>query len=139
MSRDGSTEQDFAGKRRLFRLGWDELVSLQEARDAGPFFILNRLLSGTWRLEDITETIRCGLIGSGVDAPKARILVSRHVEASPPMMHLVLAQKILGAGLMGAADEDDVGKKSEAAEATGETLHSPTENSASPPSTVTEQ
>ena len=137
MSRDGSTEQDFAGERRLFRLAWDDLVALQESRDAGPFVILNRLIAGTWRLEDIAETIRCGLIGSGMEAPKARSLVINHVEKKPPMMHLVLAQTVLGAGVYGAADEENVGKKSVADETTGETPHSPTESSASPPSTET--
>ena len=139
MSRDGSTEQDFAGKRRLFRLGWGELVALQEARDAGPFLVLNRLLSGTWRMEDIAETIRIGLIGGGMPEPAARRLVVNKVEGNVPLENLVLAQRVLAAGLAGAGDEELVGKKSEADGTTEETPRSPTESSDSPPSTETGQ
>lgn len=139
MSRDGSIELDFADGTYRFRLGWGDLVRLQEARDTGPFLLLNRLLNGAWRVEDIAEVIRCGLVGGGLEPHKALGLVRAYVQDRPPLETLVIAQRVLGAGLAGAGEEELVGKKAEAADPEAETPRSRTESSGSPPSTEAER
>lgn len=136
MSRDGSCELVFNGQRTLFRLTWRELMKIQEACDAGPYVILDRLLTGRWRLQDISEVIKWGLIGGGMMQADALDLIETEVQARRPIENLVIAQAVLGAGVVGTPEED-VGKKSEAAKPE-ETNLSPTENSDLPPSSGTE-
>jgi hypothetical protein len=136
MSRDGSCEIAFNGRRTMFKLAWRELMKIQEACDAGPYVVLDRLLSGRWRLQDISEVIKWGLIGAGMPQADALKLVESEVEGRRPLENLIIAQTILGTGLVGAPEED-VGKKSEAASPEEMTL-SQTENSDLPPSSETE-
>jgi hypothetical protein len=138
MSRDGSRLLDFATGTYLFRLGWGELEKIQEACDAGPYVVLDRLVSGRWRVADIRETIRWGLIGGGMSPTEATKLVRDFVESRPPVENLVTAQLVLGASVVGAPEEE-IEKKSEAPNLAGETNPSPTESSGSEPSTETAQ
>jgi hypothetical protein len=105
MSRSAKITAPFAGEEYEFRMAWGDLIKLQEKRDLGPYEITTRLHAGTWRLEDIREVIRIGLIGGGMAVPLAAKLVREHVEGSPGMEHLALAQIIMQAGLVGAPDE----------------------------------
>lgn len=106
MSRDAAIERPFGDNDYVFRIAWGEILKLQEARDTGPYIILDRLLSGRWFVEDIAEVIRVGLIGGGLDPIKARKMVKEFVEARPPVENLELAQRVLGAGMVGAPDEE---------------------------------
>ena len=105
MSRDASITIPFADGDHTFRLAWGELSKLQEACDAGPFVIWSDLLNGRWRIEQISNVIRLGLIGGGMTPGDALQLVKSYVEDRPPMETLALAQGILGAALQGAPDE----------------------------------
>lgn len=134
MSRDGSITSDFADDTYEFRLSWGELIKLQEARDTGPYLVLNRLLNGGWLVQDISDVIRLGLVGGGMEPVKALKLVRSYVEARVPLENLVLAQRVLGAALIGTTEEE-LGKKSEAANHPSE--NSQTESSDLPPSTET--
>ena len=135
MSRDGSCEVVFNGQRTQFKLAWRELMKIQEACDAGPYVVLDRLVSGRWRLQDISEVIKWGLIGAGMPQAEALKLVESEVQGRPPLENLVIAQTVLGAGVVGAPEEE-VGKKSEAASQEGSNL-SRTESSDLPPSSET--
>lgn len=132
MSRDASVIREFADGEYQFRLAWGQLRLLQEACDCGPYLVLDRLHSGRWNVDDISQTIRLGLIGGGMEPVPAMKLVRNYVEDRPPLENLALAQVILGAALVGIAEEE-VGKKSEAANQEEKTL-SPTESSDLPPS-----
>lgn len=105
MSRDARIEMAWADGTYAFRLGWGEFVGLQEACDAGPFVILNRLQSGAWRVQDLSSVIRFGLIGGGLEPTKALTLTRLYVEGRPPTESLLVAEAILTAGLVGAPDE----------------------------------
>lgn len=105
MSRDARVEIDFGDGQHVFRLAWGELVNLQEALDAGPYVILQRLMTNEWRLGDIREVIRYGLIGGGMEPAKALKMVREYVEKRPPIESVPLAQVILSAGLVGAPEE----------------------------------
>lgn len=136
MSRDGSSELPFNGRRTMFKLSWRELMKIQEACDAGPYVVLDRLVSGRWRLQDISEVIKWGLIGAGMPQNDALNLVEAEVEGRPPLENLVIAQKVLGAGVIGTTEEE-VGKKSEAASQGRRKSRSRTGSSDLPPSSPT--
>lgn len=56
----------FADGVYAFALKWGRLQELQEKTDCGPLELYTRLLSGRWRMQDVRETIRLGLIQGGV-------------------------------------------------------------------------
>ncbi|SOC93553.1 Phage tail tube protein, GTA-gp10 [Rhizobium sp. AN5] len=106
MMRDARVTFDWADGTYSFRLAWGQLEELQEKCDAGPYVVLQRLHSGAWRVEDISNIIRLGLIGGGME-PSPALKISRlYVEARPPMENLIPAQAILSAALMGAPEEN---------------------------------
>ena len=105
MSRSAKITAPFAGEEYEFRMAFGDIVRLQEKRDLGPYEITTRLHAGTWRVEDIREVIRIGLIGGGMAVPQAAKLVREHVEGAPIMENLALAQIVMQAGLVGAPDE----------------------------------
>ncbi|MDX0487537.1 gene transfer agent family protein [Sinorhizobium medicae] len=113
MSRDGSCTVPFNGQKTFFKLAWRELMKIQEACDAGPYVVLDRLVSGRWKLQDISEVIKWGLIGGGMPQGEALKLVENEVECRPPLENLAIAQQVLAAGVVGAPEEE-VGKKSAA-------------------------
>jgi hypothetical protein len=129
MSADGTFEGVWAGDERRFRLGIKELIALQERRQSGPMEIVRRLQFGTWRVEDVTETIRIGLIGDGVDGKAARALVEENIAPPNIVVHVMTALAILLCALQGDPD-DPVGKAPAVADAP--------EASASPPPPSTE-
>lgn len=133
MSAHGSVELVFGGDTRTFRLGIAELLALQAKRDSGPMEIVRRLQLGTWRVEDIVETIRIGLIGGGTQTPAeakaAQKLVEENVRPPQITMHVLTALAILLSALQGDPD-DPVGKDGATTDAPGETTASPP-----PPST----
>ncbi|KQX55461.1 MULTISPECIES: gene transfer agent family protein [unclassified Ensifer] len=128
MSRDAQIAFPWADGDYTFRLGWGELEQLQEACDAGPYVILTRLQDDTWRVGDISHTIRLGLVGGGMKMTDALLKVRKYVEARPPTENLLFAQLILSAACVGAPEEN-VGEEGapSPAEENGSTI-SPTES-----------
>lgn len=135
---DGSVELAFAGDLRRFRLGIAELIALQEARNSGPLEIATRLAIGTWLIQDITDTLRIGLIGAlgenppAAEAKKVRELVERTVQPTTLTTHALTARAVLLVALQGVPD-DPVGKEG----ATGETPEADQNASPPPPSIAT--
>ena len=126
MSRDGSITLPFADGPKHFRLAWGELISLQDECKAGPFEIYNRLMTGRWKMAEIANTIRWGLIGGGMKPAEALSFVETYVQSRPPLESLALAQGVLGTGI-GIGVEEAPGE-SEGEGAKGSTT-SPMDNS----------
>lgn len=124
---------DFAGERRTFNLSPIGCIKrLQDACDAGPNHVLNRLFDSTWRQEDLREPIIQGLVGGGMGQREAQALVETWVDPEPKQQFVPLAQDIIMAWLAGAEDE-------ELEELEGESQAknlSPEESSGSPASTA---
>lgn len=55
----------FADGAYAFALFAGQIRELEEKADAGPMEIYRRLLTGSWRMVDVVETIRLGLVGGG--------------------------------------------------------------------------
>lgn len=97
------------GGEHTFDLRIGELQALQDACDAGPEFILNRILAGQWRYADLFDTIRLGLIGGGMDRAEAGKLTREAFERNGLVAFKITASSILGQALYGVPD-DPVGK-----------------------------
>lgn len=106
MSRHGDAVFDWGGELRTFRLALGEIRKLQERTGAGPYELLRRMTSGTWRVDDLRETIRLGLEGGGASTSEAGRLVRDYVDPPKPLLeNVMVAARILEAALSGAEDE----------------------------------
>jgi hypothetical protein len=128
VSRDGAVTIAWGDGEYRFRLAIGEIRELQEKCDAGPQEILRRLTVGTWRLNDMRETIRIGLIGGGMKPAEALGKIARYVDEFPLFDNILPARAILVAALVGV-EEEPLGN-GEPAEAETEA----TDASPSPPS-----
>jgi len=128
---DISVRLDFAGEERTFALRIRELRALQGVCDAGPGELLQRFVAQRYRVDDVRETIRQGLIGGGDTDAIATKLMRDHFDDRPLAQFVILAQAIVAAALLGVED-DPVGEQAAGA---GETNPSPAESSGSPSST----
>lgn len=95
----------WAGGEHSFDLRIEHLRALQDACDAGPEWVLSRLVSKQWRVDDVIATIRLGLEGGGMPKEQARKLVVQHVEARPLTLSVLTAQAVLMLALYGDPDD----------------------------------
>jgi hypothetical protein len=99
------------GGEHEFALRLGELRALQDKTDAGPLELMHRIVEGRWRVDDLIETLRLGLIGAGMERGEAGQLVTRLFERHPLTAFALPAQAVLIAALTGPpAEEDEPGK-----------------------------
>lgn len=130
MTRSAKIQGVFGDGIHDFRLRIGELEELQEKCDAGPEEIFTRLLSTSWRVADIRETLRLGLIGGGMAPTPALVMISRYASEGSLTEWRPLAANIIAASINGAPDEDKP-----PGEQMGEKANSPAKKSGSPAST----
>ena len=123
-----ATTLTWIGGEHPFALALGNLRAVQRHCDAGPLQIFDRLGNGTWRVDDVFEVIRQGLIGGGMEQKEAGPLVAGLMDRHALVDFVLTARAVLAASLMGEED-DPVGKPM------GET--SPPESGASASSTET--
>lgn len=123
-------ELHWPGGQHEFALPLGQLRALQDACNAGPEEIFNRIRLGTWRVDDLMGIIRFGLIGGGMDRNEAARLVSNMFDAHGAVEFKLVSLGILQHALFGP--DDDTPGKDEGVET--ETL----ESGSSPESTETE-
>lgn len=139
---DGLDIQSYSGRKaevtfpwgdgnHTFRLPVDAILELQEKTDAGPYELLERFRNKTWRVQDLRETVRLGLIGGGMIPMKALSLVTRYVDKRPLAENVPACLMILTAAVLGVPG-DAPGKPKGAA--APRARRSRTANSASPKS-----
>ena len=129
-----SSERIWAGGEHAFDLKIEHLRALQTKCDAGPEWIMRRLIGPHWLVDDVVETIRLGLIGGGIDQEKARALVDKHLVANP--RNLKAAAIVAASVLLDAisTDEGDAPGEAGAGEGLSQNL-SREESGGSPDST----
>lgn len=116
MSANGTRTIIWAGGEDVFCLAKVGLIlELEEKCDAGIAAVMKRLVDNVWKLHDVREPIRLGLIGGGMDPEKAMAAVKRHVDDTPLTSSVLLAYQIIAAVMVGV--KDDLVGKGEAAEA----------------------
>lgn len=117
MSANGMRTIIWAGGEDQFCLAKVGLIlDLETKCEAGIATVMTRLGSGTWRLNDVREPIRLGLIGGGMAPDKAMQAVRNHVDDNPLTSSVLLAYAILEAVMVGVPN-DPVGKKPDGEEA----------------------
>lgn len=122
-------ELTWPGGCHRFRLRIGELRALQKAVDAGPEEVFNRIRLGSWRVDDLVQVIRWGLVGAQeMEASEAATLVTPLMDLHPLSQFRMTALAVLAHALLGDLD-DPVGEPAGAAE-------TPPENSSSPASTA---
>ncbi len=89
------------------------------ARSQGLSFeqILGAGLLGTWKLHDVREVIRQGLLGANMAPPEADRLVRDYVDERPLLESAPTAYEIVLAGFIGVEVEKPVGESQAAEEA----------------------
>lgn len=109
-NRNGVVEFDFGDATHRFRLGMGELEELQEKTGNGPFVTLQALMMGTWRVADVREPIRLGLIGAGMEPETALNLVRRYVDDRPNWLRNASAAQVIVSAALSGAPEEEPGK-----------------------------
>jgi len=97
-------ELDFGDGRYPFKLGMQEAASLEADMEKGIFQTLNEIKTGAWRLKDLREIIRWGLIGGGMSPTEAVKKVQTYVDQRPADENCALAMVIVGAALFGSPE-----------------------------------
>lgn len=118
-----SIDLAFGDGSYIFALPIKQIIAM-EAK-AGPIDAVKyRLMNGGWSIQDITETIRHGLIGGGkgmvsgveseVSALKANLLVDTYIDGRPLAEIAIIAQSIIAALYVGYEPaQDEAQKKTE--------------------------
>lgn len=116
-----------------------DVLALEEKCGCGIGMVFNRLVSGTFYLNDIREPIRLGLVGAGMSPEKAMVKVKAHVDNNPRGLapSIVVATAIVEAVIVGVPD-DQVGKKQAADAETAPVSSTTTGASAAPQSSELE-
>lgn len=99
----------WVGGEHEFALPIGALRAVQQHCDAGPQEVLDRLVTGKWRVDDLYEVIRQGLIGAGMPTKDAAQIVAKAWDQNPVGALRITAQSILIAALVGVED-DPVGE-----------------------------
>lgn len=95
----------WAGGEHDFELRLEHLRALQDKCDAGPQWILSRLATKQWLVDDVIQPIRLGLEGGGMEKEAARKLVQKFVEDRPLTLSVLTAQAVLMIALFGEPDD----------------------------------
>lgn len=114
MSAPGEREIVWANGPNIFNIQQLGLLLDLEAKcDAGLAVIMARLEGGAWRVADVRETIRLGLIGGGMDPKAAHAVVLRHVDANPHgyAPSALVAYEVVRQAMFGIPKDDPVGRE----------------------------
>lgn len=103
--RVGAVRFDYGDGEHTFRLAIGQLRELQDKTGVGPATLLDRITTRSWRVDDIRETIRLGLIGGGMDPLDALGVVRRYVDERPIAESVDPAFRVLMAALVGPEDD----------------------------------
>lgn len=107
--------RDLGGKQHKFELTLGNIRDLERVAGAGVGAIWNRIISAEFRIDDLRETIKQGLIGGGLSGLDAEAAVRAFVDKAPIKTYYQLAFDIVKSIVDG-----DVQEKNEAAPAAGE-------------------
>lgn len=108
-------ELTWTGGEHEFALPIDHLRALQDKCDAGPAYVLMRLRSHQWYVDDVIQPIRLGLEGGGIDKDEARRLARIFVEERPLAESVLTAIAVLSHALFGGGEDEDQSGEAKAA------------------------
>jgi hypothetical protein len=109
LSRHAAVELDWADGTYTFRLGLKEIEELEEKCDLGIYRIWQTLHpsgSRDFRSTYLVNAIRLGLLGGGMDAAKALVLVRKYIDERPIEESRDAAFAVVSAALVRVHGED---------------------------------
>jgi hypothetical protein len=128
-NRQAQVDLDWGDGTYTFRMTVLGAIELEEKCDAPFAVVFKRLTAGDYKIADIRETIRLGLIGGGKTPPIALNLVRKYVDERPVAESVLTAQAVLGGLMFGfvldAKDEAPAEGKAEAAPTTVQSVSTP--------------
>lgn len=92
----------FGDQERAFALTDDMVLELEAKTETGIGALFNRLIAKTFKLADLIEVIRLGLIGAGTTPQEADRLVNSYARNRPIAEVLPIATTVLAARWLGA-------------------------------------
>lgn len=120
-----------------FRLGIGELRGVEQRCEAGCAVVLSRLLGQAWKVDDVLQPLRLGLIGAGMVEREAQKLVDAALTDSSLYALSIPAADIIQHFLLTEGKDDQLGERQAGAESQTQT-RSPTEGSDGPDITGSE-
>jgi hypothetical protein len=91
----GAEEIVWPGGEHSFRLGIGELRAIEQKCDAGCAVVLMRLLSSQFKIDDVYQPIRLGLIGAGMSERDAQKTLEAALDVASPYSLAIPAAEIL--------------------------------------------
>jgi hypothetical protein len=120
MASHGSVTLVWGDGEQIFNIAKiKQALELQDKCNSGVGTIMQRLMSGTFFINDFRETIRLGLIGGGMAPEKAFTLVKRYVDERPWKESVLVATAVISSAVVGIPD-DPLSKKGGADQTTAE-------------------
>ena len=95
----------WADGEHRFHLKYPQLKELEDKVGCGTKALYRRIRSGDWKITDLGEVLRLGLIGGDMKPPDAYKLVQRYVYERPFEESVLPAQAVLMAVLFGVPAE----------------------------------
>lgn len=126
--------RQLGGRDCRFELRLGEIRELERLCGAGIAAIYARVAMLQFKIDDIRETIRLGLIGGGTDHPEAEAIVRFSVDGRPVNNSVQLAADILKAIFEGVEPVKTSGADASGAPATS----APSMSSGEPPASAQE-
>ncbi|MGG7534682.1 gene transfer agent family protein [Rhizobium sp. 12,4] len=109
----GAEQIVWPGGEHSFRLGIGELRAIEQRSDAGCAVVLMRLLSSQFKIDDVIQPIRLGLIGGGMRDTDAQKVLDSALEIASPYALAVPAADILRRFIMWETDDQPSGEPGE--------------------------
>ncbi|MBB4192798.1 gene transfer agent family protein [Rhizobium aethiopicum] len=109
----GAEQIVWPGGEHSFRLGIGELRAIEQRSDAGCAVVLMRLLSSQFKIDDVIQPIRLGLIGGGMQERDAQKVLDSALDIASPYALAVPAADILRRFIMWETDDQPSGEPGE--------------------------
>ncbi|MBX4992288.1 hypothetical protein ABID08_000719 [Rhizobium binae] len=109
----GSESIVWPGGEHSFRLGIGELRAIEQRSDAGCAVVLMRLLGQQWKIDDVIQPIRLGLIGGGMPEREAQTALDKALDVASLYSLAVTAADILRRFIMWETDDQPGGEPGE--------------------------
>lgn len=106
----GRVEFFWGDGQNKFFLGIAQLEELQEKTGVGPERLFTRLGEGDWKIADITETIRLGLLGADMTPANAYAKVKNYCYPARPLSENIRPAMLILAAALRGPEHDKVGK-----------------------------
>jgi hypothetical protein len=104
---NGSVTMTWADKEYQFNVAkLAQAMELEDLCGCGLMEVFQRVKENRWRVSDVRETIRLGLIGGGLPPARALVLVRRYVEDRPWAESAPVALVVLGAAIVGVTGDN---------------------------------